>query len=191
MDRNVLAPSDKAIRSLAEKIAACAAGFNEGDVCELFIEMLTPATPEMRARIEDGVRGTGAELLGVSQGKEGVHIQVRVGILPLFAIALLSLGVLVPAGVVSWRLFRWGPQEMTSFLIPFALITVGTMAVIVSPRPVTFVFAAGLVGGGAYLALRKAPPVLEVRASITGFTWERPVTALPRSRQYAMAGRPK
>ncbi len=192
MAGNVLEPSDQAIRKLAEEIAAYAPGYDEGDSCELLIETQSPATAEMLAKIRDGVKGTGVELLELRQDPEGVHVKVRVGVLPLLMIAVISLGALIPVGVIGWKLFRWTPEQMTRFLLPFALIVVGAAAVIVRPRPVTFVFGAGMVGGGAYLAMRKAPVPPEVRASIIDFTWERPVSPaapMATSAKYAMAGR--
>ncbi len=190
MDRSVLAASDEAIKAVADEIAACACFYQEGDTCELLIELRDRATVATLAEIRDKVKGTGAELTDLRQDRGGVYVQVRVGVLPLFMIAVISLGALIPVGVIGWKLFRWGPEQMTRFLLPFALIMVGAATVIVRPRPATFIFGGALVSGGAYLALRKAPVPPEVRASITDFRWEKVTTpAVTARREYILAGR--
>jgi len=178
------------VTALAEEIAAFASFYHEGDMCELVLRTARPPSAKMLAEIRDGVRQAGAELTDLRPDAEGVHIQVRVAALPLLLIAALALAVLIPAGVIGWRLLRWTPEEMTGFLIPFALITVGVIIAVVRPSVPTLILGGGLVAGGAYLALRKPAPPPTVRASITNFTWEQvEAAAALASSQYALAGR--
>lgn len=114
---------------MAKEIAGYAGRFQEGDVGELVIQTCCSISDQELMQLEQDVRNTGAIIERVYQDGEGVHVRFRVAVLPLLAIALISLAALIPVGIIGWRLMQITPEELLK-LTPWLLIGAGTLVIL-------------------------------------------------------------
>jgi hypothetical protein len=126
-----------------EEFAAYLEGFQdefaEGDIALLQFELMEPLPRSALDDIHDEVAGTGATVIHVSQKGNEVTVALRKNFLPLGAVGLVLAVMLIPAGILGWKLIRMSPEEFREFLsagvsglLPFILMGLGALVLVIS-----------------------------------------------------------